>query len=266
MSLEIVRPDDQNQERASNPVPELYISALTHETTWSQERRYQFSVGAFIVDGPPGIGKSTAKTLIAAMYGITSWSTGDLIRDEVKRRTGQEMIGFQERTPERDLEIDEMQMHRYLNASPDAPFAVDSHLGAFLVHEMRQSGANPPVVTILLRGDPERIIQRAYERDRQKQEMTYKEYRKLILERRQKDLEQWHSLYPHLNYDPANPKNEDDFGNKIHDIVVDTTDKEGNDISLEAIMHILHQEFIAKGIVKEVPPNGNGGKTVFEAA
>ena len=44
-------------------------------------------IGAVILFGPPGAGKGTQARKIAARYGIPQISTGDMIRDEIRRGT-----------------------------------------------------------------------------------------------------------------------------------------------------------------------------------
>ncbi len=44
-------------------------------------------IGAVILFGPPGAGKGTQAAKIAARYGIPQISTGDMIRDEMRRGT-----------------------------------------------------------------------------------------------------------------------------------------------------------------------------------
>ena len=52
-------------------------------------------IGAVILFGPPGAGKGTQARKIAARYGIPQISTGDMIRDEIRRGTelGKKALG-----------------------------------------------------------------------------------------------------------------------------------------------------------------------------
>ena len=64
-------------------------------------------IGAVILFGPPGAGKGTQARTIAARYGIPQVSTGDMIRDEIRRETELGKIAFGEITAGR-LVADEL--------------------------------------------------------------------------------------------------------------------------------------------------------------
>ncbi len=215
---------------------------LLHEPEYES-----IDVGGFTFSGPAASGKSTLTRMFIEELGIRRYTNaGQLFREETKRRTGKNVIGFYDRNKHYSLDktIDTIQKAIIRTADVANPLVLEGRLSGIIAKRERDNvakrGGYLPVITILVTASEEIRVKRAYERDKKLNPLlTLSEVRKLLKERDEKDIELWHRLYPYLkDVNPLNLSNRDIDGHRIHDYVIHTsykTPKEGVSELLEKL-------------------------------
>lgn len=197
-----------------------------------------FNVGGIVISGYPGTGKSRVIDGLVKRLGISEnrkFKMGNLMRQAAYEATGEHVLDYYNRSVEADIALDNMQRDMLQYATPSNPFILESKLGGYLAHELREKAkaANqppPPVVTILLTGDEGTLLQRVYKRERKNHPGLIKEKSDEKTKNRQKlDLEQWGLANPDLvGIDPLSPASA-----HLYDIVVDTTNLTAKEVEEE---------------------------------
>ena len=162
--------------------------------------------------GLHGTGKTTVAKRIANEFGLTHYSTGEMFRQMAKEHDMSlaEFNKCTEAHPEIDKELDK-RMERVGKEEKDV--ILDGQLCWYFLDKTADH-------KILLKCDQEERISRILSREREKKEkdITRDEIRKNTLERERSERERYKEIY-------GIDISDEEFVEEHHDIIIDTTDK-----------------------------------------
>ena len=219
------------------PNPEQ--AGFTRESGPSTEAKFKFNVAVILIAGHPGTGKSRVAEILSQELGIKSVKLGNHFRKRALIRTGTGVTGFKERSLAEDIRMDGLQQRLIRSATPAHPFILESKLGGFLVHQMREEAKRnnlppPSVVTILFKASPEV----RYKRVAKREGITEEEAKAQTINRQTGDATQWTKVHPELAEigDPLDPDN----AGFMYDYVIDVEEPSALQVK-ESIFNLFSQ-------------------------
>ncbi len=219
----------------------------------SPETKWETNFGALVIAGEKGAGSSTLAKDRAAAYDIPESKllmVGNYIRDRIEAETGRKILGFVDRDPEIDYEIDSIVRNIVMKAARHNPHIVEAQLGGLIaldtLKKAHAEGIKPmgPVIKVLVWARKDIRIKRIQEREGG---MSLKDVRELTRNREEGDLEYWKSLYPWMgDINPLEKGARDAEGRRIYDFEIDSSDLTVQETSQE-----LHDFLEPLGLVEE---------------
>lgn len=215
-------------------------SQISYDPDASSQSPLELRVGCLTISGESGTGKTVIAEMLANRYGIPSnrnLKVGDLFRTIV----GTPVVGYVDRELTLDRQLDRLQAQIINDADPTQPFILEGRLaGVIASEEIRRAEENnetpPSVVRLLFTGDELIRAQRVWRREVQTNpDLTLEQVLEQGRERLRGDNQQWSKLHPQLaGIHPHSSLNQDNEGNPIYDLVVDTTD-----LSVPKVMEVV---------------------------
>jgi cytidylate kinase len=224
---------------------------------------------ALMIYGRPGTGQSAIAEELSKRSGIKLYRAGGIKRDEIRSQTGQEIIGKLNLSEDEDRRIDQEIKREIKEATASGKVIIDAKLSNVIFREMirdaKKTGQRRPKgIGVLIVAQTETRMKRIrlreikkyvkttgipFEQAEKDPQFSLQTIHKKTMERERGDLERWRKIHPQLaNIDPFNTVNKDNFGNKIFDFHINTTEltvERGADI-IEAVLLTKYKNDLKK--------------------
>lgn len=228
-------------------------SLFSQSKSTFSESKWETNFGSLVIAGEKGAGSSTLAKDRAGAYGIPESKllmVGEYIRKKIEDDQGRKVLGFVDRDPQIDYEIDSIVRNIVMRASRNNPHIVEAQLGGLIaldtIKKAQSEGARPagPAIKVLVWARKEVRVKRIQQREGG---MSLKDVRELTRNREEGDLDYWKSLYPWMgNINPLEKGARDSEGKRIYDFEIDSSDLNVTQTSLE-----LHDFLENLGLVEE---------------
>ncbi|MEK7517107.1 MAG: AAA family ATPase [Patescibacteria group bacterium] len=228
------------------------------ETSPTKENIFNFNFKALTVNGHAGSGESTVGRMLSENLGIDFYDIGMEFRSEQDR----EIIDFQERPLEKDIEMDERQKIRIRNATADKPVVLVAKLAGVNVSELPEEESQN-VLTIFVTCPSEERFRRILERERERgvKDLNLKRVAQETRNREKSDINQWAETHPQLAYiNPFDPDAKDENGKRIYKYKVSSYNRPSVEIAYAIIRRLTEDGWITKVEDKENPTLSTQGQ------
>lgn len=202
------------------------------------------------INGRAGTGKSSLASDLSRDLNMQVYDIGSIFRrwDRIFGQKSQ-VINYAERTTEVDKKLDEMVKRRMIRAiNSGTPVIIVSRMGGWLAKELENEGF-PNSPRINLTAPNEVAAKRVYEREKKKNpalSLTEDQIEIALRRRNREDYKALKRAHPELTSNPMDHGLKDSNGNKVYNMVVNTTRRTVTQTKEELYRKLKEQGFLKK--------------------
>lgn len=203
------------------------------------------------INGRAGTGKSSLASDLSQDLGMQVYDIGSIFRrwDRIFGKKSQ-VINYAERTTAVDQKLDEMVKRRMVRAiNSEAPVIIVSRMGGWIARELENEGF-PSSPRINLTAPNEVAARRVYEREKKKNpalSLTEEQVETALRRRNRKDYKALKRAHPELTSNPMDHGLKDLNGDKVYNVVINTTRR-----TVEQTKEELYRKLKEQGFLKKV--------------